>query len=107
MPDSELQQGATEAKSSTDGWFGVQDARTRKTIQNRLAQGARREWFPQPKLRDEIANVKTGQGQRLAKSKPRAVKSADPVVESAMPSNLPRKSHNLPQAREEACHLNL
>jgi hypothetical protein len=70
MPDSELQQGATEAKSSTDSWFGVQDARTRKTIQNRLAQRARRECFPQLELRDEIANVKTGQGQRLAKSKP-------------------------------------
>jgi hypothetical protein len=33
---------------------------------NELAVSA----FPQPELRDEIANVKSGQGQRLAKSKP-------------------------------------
>lgn len=45
MPESEPQASAKDAKSSTDIWFGVKDARTRKIIQDRLAQRARREYF--------------------------------------------------------------
>lgn len=33
---------AMDSRSSADTWFGVQDARRRKVIQNRLAQRARR-----------------------------------------------------------------
>ncbi|KIN00629.1 hypothetical protein OIDMADRAFT_180825 [Oidiodendron maius Zn] len=44
---------AMDSRSSADIWFGVQDARSRKVIQDRLAQRARRKRLADSKLRLE------------------------------------------------------
>ena len=48
---------AKDQESSMDNWFGVEDARTRKQIQDRLAQRARRENFGAQKYVLRLANV--------------------------------------------------
>ncbi|KAH8819463.1 hypothetical protein F5884DRAFT_848785 [Xylogone sp. PMI_703] len=88
MLESDSGKGPKRAYSGADNWIGVQDARSRKVIQDRLAQRARRKRLAEAKAAFEAKKSTRIDTSEPVKIAPKVAHSLSSEIESPLPDRL-------------------